>query len=903
MKNIILLIVLLFINNSLFSKELILTKEEKNYLKNNPVLTAGYSTDFESLYNKDGVEGTVNGIIPDLYSLVSSKLNIKINFRTNTWDKTIKDAQDGKIDFIPLMAPNTAKNNKLLITDPIYTHLLGVFGKKELTINSIEDLNNLRVVYVENIKFLDNYLKRYNEQFKLIKVKSTFEAFEKVINNKADVLIAFHNDGNYLIKKHFLNNVKPLYLLNDLQTESVAASSNKTLQSILTKTLNSITYEDKINIVNNVTNYQHSSILSSIENRYIQENKFTIYYNVKGWLPFIFNENNILKGIAVDFWDEIAKSSGISAKYFPVDTFSESLKLFKQNPTSLLTATSSTKEREKYASFSKPYVSFPIGIATNIKEDFLIDLKKLEGKTVAVGKNYSAHKLLEKYFPKINFVPVENIQTALNLLANGKVYAVADILPVLNYELNRNSFTNLKISGTSKFNFDVQIMVNKENKELVPILNKLIDNLDENKKQEIINKWLHNTKFEKVDYTFIYIVGVLFIIIIFFMLFRQSILTRQKKAIEQEVKRATEKLKELNRIYEDTQKLAKIATIKKDMITGEYWVSNEFYNIFEISSSVKIDPDIIISKIYDKDKNKIKEFIERNEVFKGKSNNKDNISIRLNSEKIGIRYIDIFLSVIFDNNKNPIERRATVQDISDKILVEKESEKQKTILIQQSKLASMGEMIGAIAHQWRQPLNELTIRIQKLKYKYKNEEIDEKYVNEYVEKNKKTIDFMSKTIDDFRNFFRIDKIKKEFHIKESIDDVLNILGSQLKNHFIEVNYNENDFVYNGFKTEFQQVLINLINNSKDAFISNKTKEPKIDIIVENNRLILRDNAGGIPKDIIERVFEPYFTTKEQGEGTGIGMYMSKMIIEDNMNGKITLKNIDNGLEVYIEFGI
>lgn len=122
MKNIILLIVLLFINNSLFSKELVLTKEEKNYLKNNPTLTAGYSTDFESLYNKDGIEGTVSGIIPDLYSLIGSKLDIKINFITNTWNQTIKDAQDGKIDFIPLMAPKTAKSNKLLITDPVYTH-------------------------------------------------------------------------------------------------------------------------------------------------------------------------------------------------------------------------------------------------------------------------------------------------------------------------------------------------------------------------------------------------------------------------------------------------------------------------------------------------------------------------------------------------------------------------------------------------------------------------------------------------------------------------------------------------------------------------------------------------------------------------------------------------------------
>lgn len=220
-------------------------------------------------------------------------------------------------------------------------------------------------------------------------------------------------------------------------------------------------------------------------------------------------------------------------------------------------------------------------------------------------------------------------------------------------------------------------------------------------------------------------------------------------------------------------------------------------------------------------------------------------------------------------------------------------------LIQQSKLASMGEMIGAIAHQWRQPLNELSIRIQKLKYNYAKEEIDEEFITTFIQKNKQTIEFMSKTIDDFRNFFRIDKEKRNFLVKESIEEVLNIQGAQLKNYNIEVVFDGDEFSFKGFKTEFQQVIINIINNAKDAFIETKIKTPKISIKLDSRTIFIQDNGGGIPQNILERIFEPYFTTKAQGEGTGMGLYMSKMIIEDNMHSRIRAKNNNDGLLIVI----
>jgi len=230
-----------------------------------------------------------------------------------------------------------------------------------------------------------------------------------------------------------------------------------------------------------------------------------------------------------------------------------------------------------------------------------------------------------------------------------------------------------------------------------------------------------------------------------------------------------------------------------------------------------------------------------------------------------------------------------------------ENTKQLEVLQQQSKMAQMGEMIGAIAHQWRQPLNTISISIQNLKYDFDDGYLnDEDFIKEFIDKNKKTVKFMSQTIDDFRSFFRIDKDKKDFYVKETTQSVIAMQLVQLKDLDIALNISGDEFVCNGLQSEYQQVILNLINNAKDALIENNTEDPTIDITLGENRIYIQDNAGGILSDVINRVFEPYFSTKEQGKGTGMGLYISKMIIEDNMGGTLSVENRDGGARFCIE---
>jgi len=265
------------------------------------------------------------------------------------------------------------------------------------------------------------------------------------------------------------------------------------------------------------------------------------------------------------------------------------------------------------------------------------------------------------------------------------------------------------------------------------------------------------------------------------------------------------------------------------------------------------------------------------------------IKITQNNE-YGLLYdeINTMLKRIKKSHKELETYKNNLEDIIEKKI--EENTKQLNILQHQSKLAQMGEMIGSIAHQWRQPLNELSINIQKLKYDFLDNKLDKNFIENFVLENKQIINFMSKTIDDFRNFFMIDKLKEHFSIKQIIDNSLSIQKAQLSNHNIQVNLKGDDFTIYGYKNELQQVILNLMVNAKDILIEKNIQKPQIEIIFKNNTITVKDNGGGIPNNIVDRIFEPYYTTKEQGKGTGMGLYISKMIIEDNLKGKLTVIN-------------
>jgi signal transduction histidine kinase len=230
--------------------------------------------------------------------------------------------------------------------------------------------------------------------------------------------------------------------------------------------------------------------------------------------------------------------------------------------------------------------------------------------------------------------------------------------------------------------------------------------------------------------------------------------------------------------------------------------------------------------------------------------------------------------------------------------------KQEQLLIQQSKLAEMGEMISMIAHQWRQPLSALSTIIQNIHLRYSLDKLDKEYLDKQKILSNALTEKMSKTIEDFRNFFKPNKEKHAFSIKDAISQTIFLIDDSFKSNSIKIEIQIlDDIKLFGFESELSQVLLNILTNSKDAFLEKDIENPHILIktkrIETHMKILISDNAGGISESIINKIFEPYFTTKDSYNGTGLGLYMSKIIIEQNMQGELKVKNIPQGVEFTI----
>ncbi len=272
-------------------------------------------------------------------------------------------------------------------------------------------------------------------------------------------------------------------------------------------------------------------------------------------------------------------------------------------------------------------------------------------------------------------------------------------------------------------------------------------------------------------------------------------------------------------------------------------------------------------------------------------------------EELELRVKDRTLE-LYETNKKLEDNKLKLEELNlnlDK-KVKEEIEKRReheVLLIQQSKLASMGEMLRNIAHQWRQPLSVVTtaatgIKVEK-EFNLSTEDREIKKLNTII----KASNFLSQTIEDFTNFFKPNKEVKKFDLKQKVEQSLSLVSSSLDFYHIKVEKKFKDNIeITGYENEYSQVILNILNNAKDVLVERKIQTPLIKLRSYEKEnfgyLEIEDNAGGIKDEILEKIFEPYFTTKHQSQGTGIGLYMSKMIIEQNMLGKLQVENSKNG---------
>ena len=353
-------------------------------------------------------------------------------------------------------------------------------------------------------------------------------------------------------------------------------------------------------------------------------------------------------------------------------------------------------------------------------------------------------------------------------------------------------------------------------------------------------------------------------------------------------------------LFNELEKLSKAGTWEFDFLTKKFYCSDEFYSILDVDiESENFDLNYLIKHIIrDKDKKNFKK-----DLFKSIKKLKPlNHKYKIKKRDGKIKVIHILGKITYELNSKATKISGIIQDITKQMEIEDELKEQGNILIQQSKLATMGELIHMIAHQWRQPLNSISITSINLQLEQELGSLDSTELMNSLEFINAQTQKMSRTVDDFMNFLKPNKSIEKFNISELIGRTFSMIKSELTIKEINFNFDKNNIEINGYKNELEQVLVNIILNSKDAFEENNIKNREINIYIKENYkyvdIIINDNAGGVPFEIREKIFNQYFTTKSKKDGTGIGLYMSKNIIEKSFNGSIELK-VENNTSNFI----
>lgn len=284
------------------------------------------------------------------------------------------------------------------------------------------------------------------------------------------------------------------------------------------------------------------------------------------------------------------------------------------------------------------------------------------------------------------------------------------------------------------------------------------------------------------------------------------------------------------------------------------------------------------------------------DYFKNLSNEHEPIIIKVKTNNSNIKNYKLTI-VPYSTNIN--EYLLSFVDIENELLI-----------VEQSKMALMGEMVANIIHQWKQPLNAISMNATELIfYKRNNIERTNEFDVDSLEKIQIQLKYLANTIDVFANFIRSDKEINDISFQNIIKNSIEIIKPNLKSNYIkyELNILENELIIKSVPGELEQVIINIINNAKDAILENEIKSPLIEISLESNGdkaiLIIEDNAGGIPEKVLPRIFQPYFSTKKEKHGMGLGLHMSAKIVKNTLNGNIRVENSEKGAKFYLEIPI
>ncbi|WP_419766714.1 transporter substrate-binding domain-containing protein [Arcobacter sp.] len=814
------------------------------------------------------------GYILDYIKLLGEKGNFKPIFLPDEWSNNIEKLKSQKADVLSGVLYKKSREDFLLFTDVFLKQKLAIVTSiNRLELKDIKSLNNKTIGMIRGWANTNLILKNYPE-IKIRFYNSLDDIFADIKNQKIDGTIQYNLTAKHYINNAFLNTLKVSLIpkIKDFN-ENIFLGVRKNrpdLVETLNKAIKSIT-PDEIEYLNEKWESNKDAIyLTKKEKEFIKNHTIRVSFTTN-WAPISFIDNGKAYGLGFDFWYNIVKKTNLKVEYKTEDKFYKSLNEIKNKTQDVIVTTSKTKDREKYAIFSKVYFKIPIGIVTTKDQNYVPNVESLKGKEIAVGRNYTAYKLLHENYPYLNFVFVDNITQGLELVSSNKVFAVVDSMPVLAYNIKKNSLHNLKISGNTNIDYNLQVMIRDDYVILKDIINKALDSQKLEEKENIYNKWLDLKFVKPFDYELMFKILIPIVIIFFIIIYKNRQLTKYQKELnlaKSELELSLESFKSLLDFTVDgifILKDRKIIFVNNQAIKMFQYTKEELF-YFPIEKLFILDKDIDL-------------------IIKDSRENSIELNA-INSKNVTFPIMLKSKNILFENNNTIILSTIDMTEIKQR----------ERLLLQQSKIASLSEMLSNIAHQWRQPLSFISTAVTGLKIQKEYNQLDEELFFKTIDEIEDKTQYLSKIINDFQNYLNGEKTIKEFDLSKCINQVLNILNdSFLENRIKITNNSTNKLTIISNENELNQALIYILNNAKDALVEKNIEDKNIEIntyLKNTDYAIIEiiDNAGGIDNKIIDKVFEPYFTTKHKSQGTGLGLYMTHKIITQNLKGNIDIEN-------------
>ena len=492
-----------------------LTKEEQSWLKNHPEITVGADQNWPP-FDFVNAQKKHQGISSDYLNLISAKLNIQFKITAGVWKDMINGVKSKQLDMLAC-ASNTEERRKYLNFTHPYIEIDTVFVTrvKKTPINSLTELAN-KTVALPKGTYIHELLIKQAQKFSFLFVKSNQEALQAVSLGTADAYV-----GNLAVVSHFIEQdlLTNLRIDNRLPAEKskIAFAINKDLpilHRILQKALDSISNDQHREISrkwihfnsNRETKKTPSLSLSTEDHSWLQAHKNIRIGIDPAWAPIEYIDPHTRKylGIASEYINYFEKALSIKASYNPELSWEQVIEKVKTGEIDMLPAVSKTAEREKYLSFSRPYLKFPYVIFTRNDADLITSIEELIDKTIVVEKNYANHDILKSSYPEINLILVDNTQQALSVLSLGQADAYMGNLAATSHIMLQTGITNIKVAAPTPYSNDLSIAIRKDWPELLDIIQHALDSISAKQSNAFKKKWFSIRYDHRVDRTLIW---------------------------------------------------------------------------------------------------------------------------------------------------------------------------------------------------------------------------------------------------------------------------------------------------------------------------------------------------------------------------------------------------------------